>query len=313
MNLKNLLALVFLLQIQGCAWMDFLGVFGSSEDKVDPVEARLAHEKAQPIKKRIWVLNFINKSPFGGTALGEFAAQHIREYLTKYEDFTTTGEKEISIGRTSDAEEPPLKELYEKARNHGVAAIIWGTIENVTAHDQGEEIGVFRARSYTLTAATHFRLLDVSTEKELVSKLSQAEGTEEYMRFLSSEGDSTYHDELGKIAVGKALDLSLVEFAIQSKRIAWSGRIFRVEGGRYYINSGEGSGIKKGQLLKIFEEGKAVYDNSTGLFMGNSLGKFKGVLRIVDFLSSEASIAVTHFGQGFKENDRVELYNPTQN
>ena len=74
--------------------------------------------------------------------------------------------------------------------------------------------------------------------------------------------------------------------------------------------AGEMSGISRGQLLKVFGDGEPVTDLASQQFLGMAPGRFKGILKVVDYFGMDGAIAVIHSGAGFKEKDRVEIYSP---
>ena len=91
-------------------------------------------------------------------------------------------------------------------------------------------------------------------------------------------------------------------------RLSWEGRIAMVTGDRIFLNVGKISGLQIGDILKVNEEGDEVYDPQSGSYIGKTPGRLKGTLEVVSYFGQDGSIAVIHSGNGFKENDRVELY-----
>ncbi len=88
----------------------------------------------------------------------------------------------------------------------------------------------------------------------------------------------------------------------------WEGRISSIKENRYYLNVGEASGLKLGDILKVYTESQEVYDNSTGNLIGSDPGVAKGTLEIVEFMGADSSVARVHSGGAFKENDRLQLF-----
>lgn len=90
--------------------------------------------------------------------------------------------------------------------------------------------------------------------------------------------------------------------------VAWEGRIASIQGERIFLNVGKVSGLNRGDLLRVVDEGEEIYDTESGSFIGKSPGRLKGTLEVVSFFGQDGAIAVIHSGGGFRENDRVELY-----
>ena len=88
----------------------------------------------------------------------------------------------------------------------------------------------------------------------------------------------------------------------------WEGRIAALQGERIYINVGRISGVQVGDILKVVEDGNEIYDPELGYHVGKVQGRVKGTLEIVGFFGQDGAISVVHSGAGFKENDRIEIY-----
>lgn len=290
-----------------CLWFSGCSLFWKGSPEIPQITERKPPPGA--LKKKFLVLKFLNKTPFGGVALSQHSVECVREALLKHADLTVISEEDIGGIEGGGLD---LKTLFEKARANGVAAIVTGTIENIGIREQGDEIGLFRTRYYAVSATTQLKIYEVAGEKELLNKMASAESVEEYTRFLSSENEGGYKEELGKIALQKALEGMLTTLPNLSKQIAWTGRIVRILSHRVYINSGESSGLKKGQLLKVQSEGHPVFDDVSGVYLGSAPGVLKGILRVVDFFGVDGAVAVGFEGGGFAEKDRVELYNPKE-
>jgi hypothetical protein len=68
------------------------------------------------------------------------------------------------------------------------------------------------------------------------------------------------------------------------------------------------SGVQVGDILKVVEDGNEIYDTELGYHVGKVQGRVKGTLEIVGFFGQDGAVSVVHSGAGFKENDRVEIY-----
>lgn len=266
------------------------------------------------LKKRILILTFTNKTPYGGKELAEHAANSVKSEITKVsdeyvlidEDSIDGYEDFINLNGSYN-----YKRIFERGRAHGVAAIVTGVIEDLSIQERGEEVGLFQTRYHTAKAQVRLNLFDAGTERTLMSKMAEAEVTEEHTRFFKTErSPDSLDSDRGKGAVNKALDTLYSPFMQHAKKIAWVGRIAKIDLHRYYINAGEMSGISRGQLLKVFGDGEPVTDQSSKQFLGMAPGRFKGILKVVDYFGMDGAIAVIHSGASFREKDRVEIYSP---
>ena len=86
----------------------------------------------------------------------------------------------------------------------------------------------------------------------------------------------------------------------------WEGRIAYIEEDKVYLNVGRLSGLKKGDVLSVYAQGREVINPVTGISLGY-LGKKKGEVKIISFFGENASVAKILSGKGFKINDIVRL------
>lgn len=281
----------------------------------DPAPAKVSEStQREALKKRILILTFLNKTPLGGRELASYAASQVKAEINKASDeYVIVPEEDVDgyedfVNMNGSYN---YKRIFERARAHGVAAIVTGIIEEMNIQERGDEVGLFQTRYHTANAQVRLNLFDAGTERTLLSKSNSAEVTEEHTRFFKSErSPDSFDSNRGEGAVSKALDKTYAQFMQQAKKIAWVGRIAKIDLHRYYINAGEMSGISRGQLLKVFGEGEAILDKASNQFLGMAPGRFKGILKVVDYFGTDGTIAVVHSGAGFRETDRVEIYSP---
>ncbi len=264
------------------------------------------------VKKKILVLKFLNHSAYGGEELAAKATADTRNAVLAVTDTVLVPEGEGPPDEGPDALDYNRKSVEEWARAHGVAGIVLGAIEDLQIQESGEDVGLFRARYHTVNATVRVQLIEVGSDRELMSEQSSAEVMEEHTEFLGGRSPESYDAERGKGAVSKALTRSLASLPAQVRKIAWVGRIAKVDLHRYYINAGEESGLTLGQLLKVYGEGVPVIDPKSGTFLGTARGRFKGLLKVIDHFGGDGAVATLHSGGGFREQDRVEIFSPPQ-
>jgi len=312
MKISFLLLMVFpwVLLSSCAAWHE---IFNPDEPPPAPPSAT-ASEASQGPKKRILVLKFLNKTPLGADLLSNEVDALVRSAVQKCPECVVVSENELD-GHENFSENAAYynyKTIFQKARAYGISAVVLGTIDDLTIEEKGDEIGIFRTRFYTARAIIKFRLYDAATERELVTKVLTGMVNEERTRFPGERAPGSEDAERGKLAIAKALEPVLAQFPEYSHKIAWEGRIAKIDLHRYYINAGEETGITLGQLLKVFGDGAPVTDAQTGTVLGMAPGRFKGLLKVVDYLGKDGAVAVLHSGGGFREQDHVEVYSPPQ-
>ncbi len=319
--LSLVLALSLLTQCAG------LNPFGSdSTEKIESEDKGQAENSNSPprytweineslknsLKKKIVVLNFHNKTQFGGKELGEYAASTVQDTISKMPEFVIVTQEEINPDEAIIFEDGKynMKQVFERARARGVSAVVMGSIDDVKIQEKGDEIGLFRTRYHSVTAKIKFQLHDATNEKILVSKDSTAEVIEEHTRFLASRTIESYDASRAEGAVSKAINKVLPLFSQYAKRISWVGKIVKIEMNRFFINAGEPTGITQGQLLKVFGSSEPIIDDESQQLLGMAPGRFKGILKVVDYFGNDGAVAIVHAGAGFQEKDRVEIYSP---
>lgn len=269
--------------------------------------------ESQALKKRVLILPFENSTEFPSEALNDAVIAELRTAVTQNPQLALVEMDSfappellvpVRLGK------PTVKQL-DVAHMLGADAVITGTLKEMQVRQQADEIGILSSKRFEAKARVWMRVTDVVTQKELFARDFTASATEE--RVESLERSVSAQTELGKSAVLKALRTLASGISQVSGRIAWTGRIARVDYQRYYINGGRRSGVFPGLLLKVFTPPSDISDRGTGLSLGVAPGRFKGYLKVVENFGEDASVAILHLGAGFHEEDVVEPHFPEQN
>jgi hypothetical protein len=267
------------------------------------------------VRKKILILPFLNQTPYKTEILIPHVTTELENAILRVPDLVPVRADSLDDSDTfvTDGAEYNYRVMFARARALGFAAVIGGSIDDIMLENHGDSVGLFRTQEFTATANVKLNLWDTSTEKPLIDKTVSEQVIEERSLFFWGQASPENEDtERGKVAVTKALEKCLGNFADTARRIAWAGRIAKADVRRYYINAGEASGISLGQLLKVFEESRPIIDPQSGLFIGMAPGRFKGILKVVDHFGADGAIAVPQSGGGFREKDRVEIHSPPQ-
>jgi hypothetical protein len=83
--------------------------------------------------------------------------------------------------------------------------------------------------------------------------------------------------------------------------LPWYGRIIDVEGNRAYLAAGKEAGLRIGQVLKIYQNGKFMKG------LGFTPGEQVGTLSVQGFVGPNGSFGVIREGQGIKATDIVSV------
>ncbi len=299
-------ALGFTLILAGCNTLASL-----TDDSTTATSAPVAQEESPQtlLKKRVLVLPFLNRSDVQEEALSRAALTQIEQAVTNTPDWILVKEAELEDPESlySPGGEYQYKKVFEQAKRSAVAGVILGKIEEVTLTQAGDATGVLGARERSAVARIRFQLFDVSTEREVFTQTSSAEAKQERVAWLELRSPSSETEE-GKEAVSRAVKKVLEKFPLITRKLAWMGRIARIDLNRYIVNGGEQTGIHLGQLLRVYEPSAPVTDELTGKNLGLAPGRFKGLLKVTQMFGTDSAIASLYTGAGFRQNDRVEIH-----
>ena len=264
------------------------------------------------LRKRVLVLPFQNQSNFGETELSQFATDEVKNSLKSLDSFVVVNETELrdldkAVLPNGDLDMP---KLFEVARAHGIVALVTGKIKNITVKEKGNQIGIFQTRYNTIQAHVQLELWEVLQQKPLSTKDFTAEVTEENTKVFGNRTLASKESSQAEGAISEAIQQMLPSFYSEAQRLGWSGRIAKIDLHRYYINAGELSGVTRNQILRVFGDAEPIIDKESGLMIGMAPGRFKGLLKVVDFFGEDGAIAIVHSGAGFQEKDRVEAFTP---
>lgn len=322
--------LIICLFLSGCSFLDLERASSDSHREIASVEEvksqdstedsdlflsdtrrRSSQDSAkQALRKRVLVLPFKNETSVGGQELSQYATEEVRNKLAAVDEFIVVREQDIpeTSALNAPADEANLVPLVEAARAQGIVALVLGTVKDVRIKERGNQVGLFQTRYNTVQTSLEIKLFDVTTQKFTVTKDLTAEVTQENTRFFGSRSIASTDAVKAEGAISKAVEQMGPTFSSEAQRIGWSGRIAKIDVHRYYINAGELSGVSRNQLLRVFGDAEPVVDRESGLMIGMAPGRFKGLLKVVDFFGQDGAIAIVHSGAGFQERDRVEAY-----
>lgn len=273
----------------------------SDESELDP-----------SFRKRIIMLPFRFESSAIKPNLAAEAKMNLQEQLSLSKKIIIVQADELQIPlNDGDGFPYPAEKFTAKAREMGVAAVLETTILEVTTRRGGEQVGILRNAAQETVAKVKIRLLASSSGQPIFEKIETGSIRKEHLRFLQTSDNDQYEEEnpetLNELMGDIMLRMAPAIVASLNK-VSWEGRIAMIQGERIYVNAGQISGLKPGDLLRVTEQGQDIYDPDTGAFIGRAPGRLKGTLEVVSYFGKDGSINLVHSGSGFSENDLVELY-----
>jgi hypothetical protein len=309
------LLLLVVTSVIGCARSKQYGqeqnYFRSDSDGRSATQAKV-DRYGQP-KKKIYVLPFMNDTPFADDQLGVLAAQEMLRVIGSSSKAIVP--EEIKVQDTSrdfySADKIRLTPLMREGKKLGISLIVVGKIKRIRYRQKGDDVGLFRKKNSKAAVDMEMRMFDCTEAKEVIMDSKSADSTSSQVNLFGNEEDGDPRErrmELVQEAIKNTSRLLSVTTTRALDKINWEGRVAKISGGRVYINAGRASGLNIGDILKVMTPGEDIYDPLTGAYMGRSQGQPKGTLEIVDFLGTDGAISTIHSGGGFLEGDSVQLY-----
>jgi hypothetical protein len=168
-----------------------------------------------------------------------------------------------------------------------------------------------KTRQVVFEIVVQARLFNIHSEQELfntVKTVTISDPNSVVPENITSDNFFAKNGELTEILIKDALLDFNGKLLESMKLVTWEGRIAALQGEKVYLNVGKISGVRIGDILKVVEDSSEIYDPELGYHVGKVQGRVKGTLEIVGFFGQDGAISVLHSGAGFKENDRVEIY-----
>ncbi len=290
--------------VTGCAALESpreLGVHIDSSGLLQP----------DSIKKKILILDFLNYSPYQSTRLTELLKQKSIDLISSHPDWVIVDPKDLlgfpknpPVGESYD-----LNPIYASAQAMGVSVLLVGSIEELLINKRGDNSGLFRGYEYETYGRIRLQLFDVVSRVPLFEHSHKEELNFTETQWIATE-DPEESGVKGISTLERAFEPLLKQLSFDIRQIHWRGFIAQMVGHFYYLNGGVETGLRRGQLLKVYSAPIPIRDPISGKGIGVAQGSFKGLLRIVDFVGNNVSVATLHSGGGVHEKDRVEVYTP---
>ena len=258
-------------------------------------------------KKRVMVMPATDLT---GIALHE-SLDTIREELTnilqKTASFNLCPHIKTKKSYSFTPEELIDPELLGEAKEKGINAIIFETINPIELNPGKSGIWPFRKKAWSCTVSMDIDIVDVNSETILLSKeiadnitLSNEETTEE-----TEKGGAT---ETKRKALKECLPDILKEAAnaaiLSLNQKIWTGRIVSINTEEICINAGSDVGLRPGVVLEVFSKGEYIssFNKQTYQLPGPKAGEMKIVS-----LKTRHSLAEPIDGDGFKVGQIVRV------
>ncbi len=265
------------------------------------------------IRKKLVILPIHNESPFGGKDLEVLATEEIRRYLirsgrylieTQYSQEYPNSQAVFQGGGRN------LSSLLNKAKGHGANLIIYGRIVDSSIRQKEDDIGLIREVFLFGSSTVEIRVIDVSTEQEVLVKKVDAftEDKSYQIQNLTRENKFELRRDLLRQATKLAISKLIKPIWDKTKKKEWFGRVAKIVGKNIYINAGLESGVKIGDIMKVLTPTQDIFDPVSGGLIGKTKGEVKSTIEITDFFGNNGAVGILHSGGNVSPGDQVTLY-----
>lgn len=208
-----------------------------------------------------------------------------------------------------------LKAIAMASNKVGVSSLLEGRVIDMRFENEDtskvDNSSSQKTRVVAFEIIVQARMYNIHTEQVLfntVKTVTIKDSNSAVPENITSDNFFTKNSELAEVLIKDAMLDFTSKLTEALKFISWEGRIAALQGERVYLNVGKISGVKVGDILKVVEDSNEIYDPELGYHVGKVQGRVKGTLEVVGFFGQDGAISVLHSGAGFKENDRVEIY-----
>ena len=266
-------------------------------------------------RKRVMVLPFladdgVNTTPHTNQLAREFLIKEIRRNSDDFvfippSDFPKDVQSFVKHGAYD------LDAMSKLASQMGLAALIEGRINTLTAKRTSDPVGLVRQVRAKIDVTAQIRMVNAKNGKSLLDETRTASAEDQIMRVgerSSTDGALENDPKLIEDVVAEAFRTTAPKIVQYIDKLGWEGRVALIKGERMYLNAGRISGLQVGDILKVLEDGEDVYDPESGALIGHVPGRIKGTVEVISYFGKDGSVGIVHSGSGFKENDKVELY-----
>lgn len=283
-------------------------------EKSDAVAAGdVAYDKSD-VKKRVWIVPFsagfawdssLGDAPEIGAILQKTLKSTFENPRGPFLLAAPFGQGVDDTQVTSVDSDADLKRVAQAA---GADGYIKGSIVSVDVIRTQLPDGLVKTNDFRLVLKVSFDLYDAFSGRLLFRGEEQEIHTEQRSDLLRSETKYPELDRRLEIMSQKLVQKIYNDILPASSRMGWTGRVVNVESARVFLNSGEKTGLRMNDILKVIEPYKQITDSQTGRVIGNVPGRIKGTVKIIQFFGDDGSIGILQSGGGFATGDMVQLY-----
>lgn len=278
---------------------------------IKDLDLRKASSDKAP-RKRVVVLPFLDRDSNRPPEILSRSRMEFMNELNKTQEMVALDSSELKLDLTPFLKngEYDLNAIAQKTQNLGISSLLEAKVIDVRFKNQIGSSATEEKRA-VFEIVVKARLMNVKTGQELFNTVKTVTLEEENTKLpqnISSEAFFAKNPQLVELLLKDAFLDFTGKLADSLSQVMWEGRIAALQGDKIYLNVGQVTGLQIGDILKVVEDGTEVYDPEIGYHIGKVNGKVKGTLEVVGYFGQDGAVGVIHSGAGFKENDRIEIY-----
>jgi len=212
-------------------------------------------------KKRVMIMPAADLTEISLNELTDGVSEELSENLRKTGFFNVyhhNNTKKFPFFKPGDPVDPVL---MREAKEIGMNAIIFETVNPIETNPVKSGIWPFRKEAWRFTVSINIDIVDVTWGIMLLSK-EVASNITLLDEEAKEETEKAANIDLKKRALKKCLPDMLKKAAkasiISLKQKAWTGTILSVDNKRIIINAGRDVGLRPGIVFEVFGEGESI-------------------------------------------------------
>lgn len=245
-------------------------------------------------KRRVGIVDFVNKTKYGEARLGTSASDILITELAKSGKFilverdkmnTLLSEQKLGMSGAIDA-----TTAARVGRILGLNAIVTGAISEFGSTTEGSEYLLAQSKRQIVKATVDIRVVDAETGQILYADSGSGLGVKKSGGILGLGTRAGYDESMEQEALRAAIVKFVNNIVAQVERKPWSCRVADAEGSSVYLNAGSESNVPLGKVLEVYKAGREIKDPTTGLVIGNTEEKI-GEVKISRYFGEDGSVA----------------------
>lgn len=294
-KLSKRIGLLFIVLASGCAGPDYGG-------------PKRLEALSGDLKKRIAVVDFIDKTDYGKGRLGIAASDILEGELQRSGKFTMVShsgmDEVLNLQAVGQSGVYDASTVVQAGRMVGANAIINGSVSEFGIKKSGFSVpGIVGTKGLLARAVVDIHLIDGTTGVILMSETAEGSAETSATKILNIGGEGTYDETLAGKAMRAAITTLVQKISAKLSEVPWEGFVLSVEGPGAFITGGEDVGLRPGMRFEIRTAARQVTAPNGKTYA--LPGQTKGRLRVSDVM---ADLSQGQIEQGSAAKDDLVRY-----